>query len=187
MKTVLRFALAVVAVAAALGMSGCTDTSSRNTLTVVSVNNGNAYFSDLINTADTTKPYIPVDEVPIKLGNIPNGGGAPLAPGDPYSEIVVTGYTVTWDNGIYQPLTGGLNLRISSGGTADGSIVLDNSVEKAALLGSMGGSTVSTVARVHFIGYNYIDGIRNGDSVWADAAVTVQVGNFGDTNVNTGH
>ena len=186
MKTVLRFALAVVAVTAALGMSGCTDTSSRNTLTVVSVNNGNAYFSDLINEADTAHIFIPVDQVKIKLGNIPNGGGAPLAPGDPYSEIVVTGYTVTYDNGIYTPVTGGLNLRIPSGGTAEGTIVLSNSVEKAALLGSMGGSTISTIARIHFTGYNYIDGIRNGDPVWADAALTVQVGNFGDTNVNTG-
>jgi len=187
MKTVLRFALAVVAVSAALGMSGCTDTSSRNTLTVVSVNNGNTYFSDLINQADTTKPFIPVDEVPIKLGNIPNGGGAPLAPGDPYSEIVVTGYTVTYDDGIYTPVTGGLNLRIPSGGSTEGTIILSNSVEKSALLGSMGGGTVSTIARIHFIGYNYIDGIRNGDSVWADAALTVQVGNFGDTDVNKGN
>jgi len=181
MKTVLRFALVVLAVAAALGMSGCTDVSSRNTLTVVSVNGGNAFFSDLINEADTSKSFIPVDAVPVKFGNIPNGGGDPVAPGEPYSEIVVTGYTVTYDNGIYSPVSGGLNVRVPSGGTAEASIALSNTQEKVALLSSLSG-TSTTIARIHFVGYNYINGIDNGEQVWANAALTVQVGNFGDTD-----
>jgi hypothetical protein len=183
MKTVLRFTVALLAVVAAMAMGGCTDESSRNTLTVISINEGNAYFSDLINEADSTHIFIPVDEVPIKLGNIPNGGGDPIAPGDPFSEIVVTGYTVTYSNGIFSPVTGGLNIRVPSGGEATGSIVLSNSSEKAALLTSMSG-TVTTIATVRFTGYNYSNGYRNGDSVWAEATLTVQVGNFGDTDVN---
>lgn len=180
MKTAMRFAVAVLIIGAALGMSGCTDDATRNMLTVVSVNDGNTMFSDLINTADTLKPFIPIDEVPVTFGNIPNGYATPpLAPGTPYSEIVVTGYTVTYDNGIYSPVSGGLNVRVSSGGTADGTITLNNSGEKGALLGAIGG-TVTTTARITFNGYNYINGANNGEAVTATAAMTVQVGNFGD-------
>ncbi len=183
MKTVMRFALAVLAVGAALGMSGCTDESSRNSLTVVSVNEGHTYFSDLINEADSLKPFIPVDEVLVSFGNIPNGGGEPLGPGEPFSEIVVTRYTVTYDNGIFSPVNGGMNLRVPSGGTTEGSIVLSNSSEKGALLGSLSG-TVTTTARITFVGYNYVNGAINGERVETNAALTVQVGNFGDEDVN---
>src|SRR5213593_3402390 len=103
MKTVMRFTLVVLTIGAMLGMSGCTDLSSRNTLTVDSVNGGNAYFSDVYNNLDPAKPFIPVDQVKVVFGNIRNGGGDPIKAGAPYSEIVVTGYTVTYDNGIYTP------------------------------------------------------------------------------------
>lgn len=178
MKTLMRFTLTVLTAVAAIGMTGCTDESSRNQLTVVTVNEGNSYFSDLINVVDPLNPYIPVDEVKVTLGNIRNGGGAPLEPNTPFSEIVVTGYTVTYDNGVFTPVTGGMNLRIQSGQTADGTITLSDSGEKGAL--SISG-TVTTVARIHFTGYNYIDGASNGDKVQADAALSVQIGDFGDT------
>ena len=71
MKTVMRFTLAVLTIGAMLGMSGCTDLSSRNTLTVDSVNGGNAYFSDVYNNLDPLKPYIPVDQVKVVLGIAP--------------------------------------------------------------------------------------------------------------------
>jgi hypothetical protein len=54
---------------------------------------------------------------------------------------------------------------------------LDDSGEKGAL--SIAGS-VTTIARIHFTGYNYINGANNGDLVVADAALTVQVADFGD-------
>ncbi len=180
MKTVMRFALAVLVVAAAVGMTGCTDESSRNTLTVVTVNEGNSFFSDLINVVDPLNPFIPVDQVKVTLGNIPNGGGVPLEPNTPFSQIVVTGYTVTYDNAIFSPVTGGLNLRVQSGQTVDGTITLSDSGEKGALAIS---GTVTTIARIHFTGYNYINGSNNGDPVFADAALTVQIGDFGDTDV----
>ena len=74
MKRVMRFTLAVLTVGAMLGMTGCTDQSSRNSLTVVSVNEGNTYFSDLINVEDPLNPFIPVDQVKVQFGNIRNGG-----------------------------------------------------------------------------------------------------------------
>ena len=178
MKTVMRFTLVVLTIGALLGMSGCTDVSSRNSLTVNSVNKGNAYFSDLYNILDPLKPFIPVDQVLVEFGNIRNGGGAPLEAGAPFSEILVTGYTVTYDNGIFSPVTGGMNSRVSSGGTATASIILSDSGEKGALLGMTG--TVTTIARIHFTGYNYINGSNNGDLVTADASLSVQVGDFSD-------
>lgn len=179
MKMWMRFALAALALGATVGSMGCTDESTRNILTVVSVNDGNTFFSDLVNNEDPVNPFIPVDQVTVAFGNIPNGGGAPLEAGAPYSEIVVTGYTVTYDNGIYSPVTGGLNVRVSSGQTGEGTITLSESGEKATL--GIGG-TVTTIARIRFTGYNYINGSRNGDAVTADAALTVQVGDFGDTD-----
>ena len=177
MLRVMRYALALLVVAAAFAVTGCTSESSRNTLTVVSLNDGNAFASDLLNEADTSKTYIPVDDIPVKLGNIPNGGGTPISPGEPFSEIVVTGYTVTYANGIYSPVSGGMNLRVPSGGTAEGSIALSNIADKAALPLTTASTTTATV---HFTGYNYANGIRSGDSVWAEATITVQVANFGD-------
>jgi hypothetical protein len=175
MKTVMRFTLAALAIGAMLGMSGCTDLSSRNTLTVISVNEGNAYFSDL--ASDSLNSFS-VDEVKVEFGNIRNGGGAPLEAGAPFSEIVVTGYTVTYDNGIFSPVTGGLNVRVASGGTSGATIILTNSGEKGSLTLS---GTVTTIARIHFTGYNYINGYNNGEGVYADAALSVQVGDFGGT------
>lgn len=173
----MRYALALLAIAGAFAIGGCTDESSRNTLTVVTINDGNSFASDLLDESDTSQVFIPVDQVEVTLGNIPNGGGDPIAPGQPYSEIVVTGYTVTFANGIYNPVSGGLNIRIPSGGTGSGSIALSNIADKAALSLSTASTTSATV---HFTGYNYINGIRNGDSVWAEGNITVQVANFGD-------
>ena len=182
MKTVMRFTLGILTIGAMLGMSGCTDLSSRNTLTVESVNGGNTYFSDLVNNIDPLNPFIPVDQVKVAFGNIRNGGGEPLKPGDPFSEIVVTGYTVTYDNGIFSPVTGGLNVRVVSGSTSEASILLSDSGEKGALLGMSG--TVTTIARIHFTGYNYINGYNNGEGVFADAALSVQIGDFGDADTS---
>jgi hypothetical protein len=177
MKTVLRFMLAVLVVGASFGMSGCTDESSRHTLTIVKINEGSSYFSDLLNEEDSLNMFIPVDEVAVELGNIPNGGGDPVSPGEPFSEIVVTSYRVTYNNGIYSPVTGGMNLRIPSGGTAIGSIALSHIADKSSLPLN---TAVTSTATVRFEGYNYINGYRNGETVWAEGTVTVQVANFGD-------
>ena len=173
----MRYALALLAIATSFAIAGCTDESSRNTLTVETINDGNAYASDLLDESDTAHVFIPVDLVEVTLGNIPNGGGDPIAPGEPFSELVVTGYTVTYANGIYSPVTGGMNLRVPSGGTASGAIALSNIADKAALPLYTASTTTATV---RFTGYNDQDGIRAGDKVWAEATITVQVANFGD-------
>jgi hypothetical protein len=179
MKTGFRFVMVALALAAAFWMTGCTNAATRNVLTVVSVNNGETFFSDLINVADSTKPFIPVDEVPVTFGNVPNGGGPPLQPNSPFSTIVITGYTVTYANGVYSPVSGGLTLRVESGQTATANVILSNTAEKGALLNSLPG-TVTTTATIHFTGYNWVDGYNNGESLAADAYLAVQVGDFGD-------
>ncbi|HLQ66972.1 MAG TPA: hypothetical protein VK123_07055, partial [Candidatus Limnocylindrales bacterium] len=65
MKTLRLLALAALATATLFALGGCTDQSTRAILTVQSVNDGKAYFSDLINQADSLNPFIPVDVVPI--------------------------------------------------------------------------------------------------------------------------
>lgn len=181
MKTLKLFALVLLALVALLGMGGCTDESTRAILTVVEVNEGRVFFSDLINEADTAKIFIPVDEAIVTFGNIQNDGGAPLEPGAPFSEIIVTGYSVTYDNGIYSPVSGGMNVRVPSGSTAEATIALSSLAEKASLPLN---TAVTTTARLTFTGFVHTNGGNNGDAVTARANMTVQVANFGDTDVN---
>jgi hypothetical protein len=183
MKTLRLLALAAIVTAGLLAVGGCTDQSTRAILTIQSINDGNAYFSDLINEADTAHVFIPVDAVTMKLGNIQNDGGPPLAPGTPFSTINLTSYTVTYDNGIYSPVNGGLNGLVASGGTTEISIILSNSSEKGALLGTLSG-TVTTTARITVRGFVQANGANNGEPVVGIGALTVQVGNFGDSDVN---
>jgi hypothetical protein len=183
MKTLRLLALAAIVTAGLLAVGGCTDQSTRAILTIQSINDGNAYFSDLLNEADTAHVFIPVDAVTMKLGNIQNDGGPPLAPGTPFSTIVLTSYTVTYDNGIYTPVNGGLNGIVASGGTTEVSIILSNSSEKGALYFTLGG-TVTTTARITVRGFVQANGANNGEPVVGIGALTVQVGNFGDGDVN---
>jgi hypothetical protein len=182
MKMTRLLALAALATVALLGVGGCTDYSTRAILTIQSINDGNAYFSDLVNEADSLNPFIPVDIVPMKLGNIQNDGGVPLAAGTPFADITLTSYTVTYDNGIYSPVNGGLSGHVTSGGTTQVSIILANSSDKGALIG-MGG-TVTTTARITVRGFVQANGANNGEPVVGVGALTVQVGNFGDSDVN---
>ena len=176
MKTVMRIVLAAVALVAAFGMSACTDESSRHLLTVESVNGGNVYFSDLL----TDSGGVVADAATVTFGNIPNGGGDPLAPGEPFSVIVVTGYTVTYDNGVYPAYSGGLTVRVPSGGTAEASIGLSDIGVKASLNPFL---ATSTTARITFRGYNETYGVNNGEGVTAYASLSVQVANFKDEDV----
>ena len=176
MKTVKRILMVSVALVAAFGMSACTDESSRHLLTVVSVNDGNVYFSDLL----TDSGAVVADAATVTFGNIPNGGGEPLGPGEPFSTIVVTGYTVTYDNGVYPPYSGGLTVRVPSGGTTEASIGLSDIGAKASV---NPGTATSTTARIVFTGYNETYGVNNGEGVTANASLTVQVANFEDEDV----
>lgn len=176
MKTVMRIVLAAVALVAAFGMSACTDESSRHLLTVQSVNKGNVYFSDLL----TDSGAVVADAAPVAFGNIPNGGGEPLGPGEPFATIVVTGYTVTYDNGVYPPYSGGLSVRVPSGGTAEAAIGLSDLGAKASVSPF---TATSTTARIVFTGYNETYGVNNGERVTAYANLTVQVANFKDEDI----
>jgi hypothetical protein len=168
--------LGLLAISAVVVLAGCTSESSRNVLTVVSVNGGHVYFSDLVSDSGA----VVADAAKVSFGNIPNDGGTPLAVGSPFSEIVVTGYTVTYDNGIYAPVTGGLNVRIPSGGTTEATLALSDIGQKATLSPFL---ATSTIARISFTGYNRINGAGNGDLVHANANLTVEVANFKDADV----
>jgi len=176
MKTVKVFVLALVALGALAALNGCTDTSSRAVLQVVSVNDGKVYYSDLVSDSGT----VVADAAKITLTNIQNDGGAPLAAGTPFSEIVLTGYTVTYDNGIYPPVSGGVTGLVPSGQEATVSIALSDLGSKASVPVN---TAVSTTARITVTGYNRINGSRNGDLVEANASLPVQVANFKDSDI----
>ncbi len=174
--------MVLTAVTALFFIGGCTSTSTRADLEVVSVNDGATYYSDLINEADSLKPFIPVDQVAVKFTNHPHDGGPPLEPGSAFSEIVVNHYTVTYNNGVFSPLDGGMNVVVPSGGEALAAITISNPSEKATLLGTIT-TTVTATAKIDFSGYVRTSG-NYGDRVSATAYLTVQVDNFGDSDVN---
>lgn len=176
MKTFQWFALTALAAVVLLGMSGCTSTSSRAILTVNSVNGGGVFYSDLVSDSG----LVVADQASVEFGNIQNDGGAPLEPGSPFSEIVVTGYTVTYDNGIYPPVTGGLTARVPSGGTAEAAIAMSDLGAKASVPLN---TAVSTTARIKFTGFVHTNGGNNGDTVTALASVPVVIANFKDSDV----
>jgi hypothetical protein len=174
--------MAMMAVTGLLFLGGCTSTSTRSDLHVVSVNGGSTYYSDLINEADSTHPFIPVDQITVKFGNVPHDGSSPVEPGTGFDEIVVNHYHVHYNNGIYSDVDGGMNVVVPSGVTTDAAITISNPSEKAALLGSIT-STVTATATIVFTGYLRTTG-EDGDHVSATAQLTVQVDNFGDSDVN---
>src|SRR5205823_14901072 len=143
---------------------------------------GSTYYSDLINEADTAHIFIPVDQIAVKLGDVPHDGSAPVAPGSGFDEIVVNHYHVHYDNGIYSDVDGGMNVVVQSGGRTDAAITISNPSEKGALLGTIT-TTVTATATITFSGYVRTTG-ADGDHVSATAYLTVQVDNFGDSDVN---
>ena len=174
--------MAMVAVTGLLFLGGCTSTSTRSDLHVVSVNEGSTYYSDLINEADSLHPFIPVDQITVKLSSVPHDGSAPVQPGAGFDEIVVNHYHVHYNNGIFSDVDGGMNVLVPSGGTTDAAITISNPSEKGALLGSLT-TTVTATATIVFTGYVRTTG-EAGDHVSATAYLTVQVDNFGDSDVN---
>ncbi len=176
MKTVKVFVIALAALGALAALNGCTDVSSRNILQVVSVNAGDVYYSDLVTDSGT----VVADAVQLKVTNIPNDGGATLAPGTPFSQIILTGYTVTFDNGVYPPVSGGISGVVNSGEQADVSIALTDIGVKASLSPFL---ATSTTARITLTGFNHINGGNNGETVTARANLPVQVANFKDSDI----
>jgi len=170
--------MALTAVTALFFVGGCTSTSTRSDLNIVSVNDGATFYSDLFNDKDSLNPFIPTDNVSVKFTNAPHTGGAPLEPGAPFSEIIVDHYRVTYANGIYSPIEGGMNLTVPSGSEVETSIAISNPSEKAALLFSLTTTSITT-ARIDFTGWVRTAG-NNGDRVSAVAYLSVQVDNFAD-------
>ncbi|HSQ59642.1 MAG TPA: hypothetical protein VLT84_04335 [Acidobacteriota bacterium] len=176
MKTVKVFVLAFAVLGALAALNGCTDTSSRTILQVVSVNDGRVYYSDLVSDSGT----VVADEVPLLVTSRPNSGTAPLSPDDPMSQIILTGYTVTFDNGVYPPISGGVSGIVYSGEETEISIALSNIAVKSSLPVNL---ATSTTARITLNGFNHINGGNNGDRVSAIASLPVQVANFKDSDI----
>ncbi len=173
--------MALTAVTSLFFIGGCTSTSTRADLKVLELNGGGTFYSDLLNEVDTAKIYIPIDQVALTFGNNPHDGSTPLDPGTPFSEIIVDHYRVTYDNGIFSPIEGGMNVVVPSGVPTSAAITISNPSEKAALLSTLTG-TVTATARIDFTGWVRATG-NFGDRVSATAYLTVQVDNFGDVPV----
>jgi len=174
--------MVLTAVTALFFINGCTSTSTRADLHVDSVNGGKTYYSDLINEADTAHIFIPVDQIAVTFSNVQHDGGLPQTPGSGFDQIIVDHYTVTYDNGVYSPISGGMNVMIPSGGTATAAITISNPSEKSALLGTIT-TTITATARIDFTGWVRTTG-NDGERVSATSYLTVQVDNFGDSDVN---
>ena len=170
--------IALMGVTALFFVGGCTSTSTRADLRVLSVNGNATYYSDLLNDKDTSHVFIPIDQVNVTFTNTPHDGSNPVNAGAPFSDIVVDHYKVTYNNSIYSPIEGGMNVVVSSGGTTDAAITISNPSEKGALLGTLT-TTVTSTARIDFSGYVRTTG-NFGDRVSATAYLTVQVDNFAD-------
>src|SRR5882762_10124704 len=170
--------IALMGVTALFFVGGCTSTSTRADLKVVSVNGGGTFYSDLFNDKDSLNPYIPTDNVIVTFANSPHDGSTPVDPGTPFSEIIVDHYKVTYNNGIYSPIEGGMILTVASGTSVDASIAISNPSEKAALLSTLTTTNIAT-ARIDFTGWVRTAG-NNGDRVSAVAYLSVQVDNFAD-------
>jgi hypothetical protein len=110
----------------------------------------------------------------------PNAGTPALAPGTPFSQIVITGYTVTFDNSIYPPVSGGVTEIVYSGEEKTFTIALSDLGAKASLPTNI---AVGTTARITLTGFNHINGGNNGDTVSAMASLPVQVANFKDSDI----
>ena len=171
-----KLAILALAFGAVFALGACTSESTRADLIVVSINGGHTFFSDLINEADSSHIYIPADEVPIVLTNRQHDSGAPLNSGTPFSEIVVTGYSITFDGGVPGPISGGMNLLVPSGQEVSATVALDNLADKASIPIS---AVITTTAHLHFNGYLRIAG-QNGDQVNTLAHLSVSFANFGD-------
>ncbi len=118
----------------------------------------------------------------MKFSNVQHDGGPPVAPGAGFDEIIVDHYSVTYNNGVFSPIDGGMNVVVPSGGTASAAITISNPSEKGALLGTIT-TTVTATARIDFTGWVRTTG-NNGERVTVTAYLTVQVDNFGDSDVN---
>ena len=177
MKTVKVVVLALAALGALAALNGCTDESSRAILQVVNVNDGKVYYSDLVSDSG----LVVADEVKITATSTPNAGTPALAPGTPFSQIILTDYTVAFDNGIYPPFSSGLTVIINSGEATTFTIALTDLGAKASLPTNI---AVGTTARITIHGFNHLNGGNNGDRVTATASVPVQIANFKDSDVN---
>jgi hypothetical protein len=75
-----------------------------------------------------------------------------------------------------------MNVVVPSGGTTEAAVTISNPSEKGALLFSIS-QTVTATATIDFTGFVRTAG-NDGDHVSARGFLTVQVDNFGDSDVN---
>jgi len=94
-------AVAALALAAMVQVSGCADDeSTRSVVTVVSVNDNKPLQSDVRghgeDPVDTTDDTITDDIVEVTMANYPHDPALDLRPGYPFGDVIFTEYTVTF-------------------------------------------------------------------------------------------
>ncbi len=120
--------------------------SNRSVIVVNSINDGNPFFSDVLDQGDTlfdvSGAYFALDDfvvedlVPVSFFNRPYDQTVITGPGLPYGDFLVTSYDITWteldNNSSAGPLpissmnsvNNGTNIFVQSGGVGLGSILL---------------------------------------------------------------
>lgn len=130
LKTQFLVPLFVLAVAGLLASSCSDDSAPRSTIIVDSINNGEILNSDLYNNGDdrqfdTDDDFIVEDQVVIQLRNRAHDPGLSIDPNGPFGAVVFYRYEVRFRGEESLPtIHGGLHLRVPSGVSKQGTIVI---------------------------------------------------------------
>jgi hypothetical protein len=199
MRTLLRRTSAwAIAGLGVLLLAGCDeDGQSRNVVRIVSVNDNQPVFSDVIIVQDTTFSAAD-DVVEVTLASRVHDDILDIAPDTPYSSVHFTTYDVDYvtndlDGDTVPDLndfTGSMNITVPTGGEASGSIVILRISDKLrAPLICLGDAWVLDPACSGTMDVQYtvranitVHGSEetSGDDIEATGQVTLQIANYAD-------
>jgi hypothetical protein len=183
--------LALVGLAAVLA-SSCNTTSEehRSVVSVSSINDNAPFFSDVLDQGDSIKvtqtgdDFIQEDYVPVTFYNRPYSSAVTTDPELPYSDFIITRYTVTWervDGGPALPasmsFTGGTSIIVPTTETVEASILLVPALLKQnATISALqySANEILAIAHIQFYGHEV-----GSDREWAvPASLSVSFGDY---------
>ena len=134
-RSVLVLALAIVAL---IALSCSDDSAPRSTVTIDSINGGEILDCDLYNNGDdnqqgTGDDFIVEDQVSVLMRNRPHDAGLTIDPNGPFGAVVFHRCDVrfTGDEAL-APVSSALHLRVPSGSTVQGEILVVPAAYKIA-------------------------------------------------------
>jgi hypothetical protein len=168
-------------------LPGCSDgPAPRSLVAVESVNNNAILNSDVYNNGSdkergTADDFIPEEQVPIVVRNIPHDAGLRIRANGAFSTVVIQRYEVRFGGDVNLPSFGGsLYLRVPSGGSASASVVVIPASYKvsppldAIIVGSIGEYRLN--ASVTLFGYEE----DSEDPITATGTLAVNVADWMD-------